>query len=151
MIKRALCIIMCAVLLSSGTGYDSGQHIDVVNAATTPAQDDIMTSIPKSSVKVMVNRYGYLPDSEKKVIFTGDRMGETFRVVNADTCEVVYSGKIESKDKEQNISQGNFSTVTAEGTYYVETDIIGRSYSFIIGKDVYNELFQDIAKGEEIT
>lgn len=151
MIKRALCIIMCAVLLSSGTGYDSGQHIDVVNAATTPAQDDIMTSIPKSSVKVMVNRYGYLPDSEKKVIFTGDRMGETFRVVNADTCEVVYTGKIENKDKEQNISQGNFSTLTAEGTYYVETDIIGRSYSFIIGKDVYNELFQYIAKGEEIT
>lgn len=151
MIKRALCIIMCAVLLSSGTGYDSGQHIDVVNAATTQAQDDIMTSIPKSSVKVMVNRYGYLPDSEKKVIFTGDRMGETFRVVNADTCEVVYSGKIENKDKEQNISQGNFSTLTAEGTYYVETDIIGRSYSFIIGKDVYNELFQYIAKGEEIT
>lgn len=163
MIKRMLCTVMCAVLLPSGINYDSGQHISVTNTATKEMEkeagieseiemeDDIMASIPKSSVKVMVNRFGYLPDSEKKVFFIGDELGETFRVVNADTYEVVYTGKIENKNKEKNVSQGTFSTLTEEGTYYVETDIIGRSYSFIIGKDAYNELFGYLAKGETIT
>ena len=153
MIKRMLCTVMCAVLLPSGFDYYGGQHIGVTNEAMAEAgiqtEDDITTSIPESHVKVMVNRFGYLPDSEKKVIFVGDKLGETFRVVNADTYEVVYTGQIENKG--QNVSQGNFSTLTTEGTYYVETDIIGRSYSFIIGKDAYNELFGYMAKGENIT
>lgn len=106
--------------------------------------------LPVSTTKVFVNQSGYISDRDKKVLFLGEQIGNTFRVVNQADKSVVYTGKImpgRIDDASGNyLSEGDFTDVTQMGTYYIETDIVGQSYPFRITQDGYENMFIGMLK-----
>jgi endoglucanase len=104
-------------------------------------------SVPKMMPSVFINREGYSTEEEKVVIVKGENLPDTFRVVDAKTETVVYTGDLQekgsySKAKEYN-SYGDFSEVEEEGEYYIECDVIGRSYTFQIAHKIEEKIFEE--------
>lgn len=99
---------------------------------------------------INVNQIGYFPDAKKIAVFRGDLKDKEFEVINAKTNQSVYKGTI-SKSFENETSgetnwYGDFSSVKEEGTYYIQTKSLGKSYEFKIGNNIYNDVTKDIVK-----
>ena len=120
----------------------------------------ITTFSQEISKFIIVDQFGYLPDSKKVAVLkdpvTGFDAGESFSpgsvycVVNAKTGEKVYTAGITvwnggatdatSGDKAWHF---DFSTVTASGSYYIlDEEQNLRSYEFEIAANVYNEVLK---------
>jgi hypothetical protein len=97
-------------------------------------------TIPTSDTSIYVNRLGYSVNGTKKAIFSGDRIGDKFDVVNADNGHVVFTGKITG----DSVKTGDFSLVTTKGRFYIETSGVGRSYYFTISDNAELDLFTDM-------
>lgn len=130
-----------------GDGDNSSHNIYLDNISLTLVDDtDVDYSVfQKEETSILTNQVGYLPNVDKIAVFRGENLTDTtFNVVNSDTNEVVYSGeiygeKVNSKASETNY-YGDFSSVTKEGSYYIETATLGKSYAFEISSNVYNDL-----------
>lgn len=149
-IKKAMIFFLifwmtgCSVLQKDGTSNSE----NIFNSME--AEPDLSYEVPVSSPNIFVNQLGYITESTKVAVFCGKEMPEDFRVVKKDTGEIVYTGYLEDKGyneetKEYN-SYGDFSEVCEPGTYYLEASIIGRSYSFSIGDDLYDDIFKEACK-----
>lgn len=110
---------------------------------------------------IKVNQVGYLPQDTKTVVFS-DTSDKTFEVVDSTSGQSVFEGTIgksvHSDSAGEEVSIGDFSEVTKNGTYKIVTEGGEESYEFTIGKDVYDEAFQEVVKmlylqrcGEELT
>lgn len=99
---------------------------------------------------IMINRMGYEQTSQKLVIFRGEQLSDTFRVIDEKTGESVYTGKIQSVGYHsltgEYISHGTFTPLEGNGNYYIETDFIGRSYSFPIEPNINSTIYVDLLK-----
>lgn len=106
--------------------------------------------IPEILPDIMVNQLGYASGSNKIAVFRGENLPDTYDLVNAATEEVVYTGEIEPKGyneiTDENISYGDFTDYNTAGTYYLQADIIGRSYSFVIEDNPYSDIFNAAMK-----
>lgn len=129
------------ILCGCGTQTVSEQPVDIPDSLTQDVSWEIAYEIPTSSVHVLVDREGYSANRTKTVFFKGEKLGKTFDVINVDTEEIVFTGNILDavldEESGEYISKGDFSTLVTPGTYYIETDIIGRSYTFQIKEDIY--------------
>ena len=93
---------------------------------------------------IMTNQVGYKSDSKKTAVFR-NVTGETeFSVVNADTNQTVFTGNLESKGHNNLADEdnwtGDFSSVTANGKYYITCGNLDDSYTFEISDNVYTNL-----------
>ena len=124
-----------------------------------PEEDGQITSLgltpdleyekPVIEAHIEVDQLGYLPDSPKIAVFRGDDLNGRFSVVDQESGDIAYSGEIRSKTEStsgETFFYGDFTELAKEGTYYVQTDIIGRSYSFEIKKDLYSEVLANSLK-----
>ena len=86
-------------------------------------------TLPVSRPSIYVDVAGYVTGREKKVIFAGERHGQTFDVVRSQDGEVVYTGMIPHGEVDplgsQMLSVGDFTGLDEPGTYYIHTDIVG--------------------------
>lgn len=84
------------------------------------------------------------------MIFRGECRDDEFEVVNALGDKVVFTGKIDEVKYDPysggNVSCGDFSVVTEPGCYYIRTFSCGKSYSFTIAQNVYNNLITDMVR-----
>ncbi len=98
---------------------------------------------------IRVNQVGYLPESTKTAVFADlPENDTTFAVVDAETGEEVFSGKIEGDGGVNPASgevnaTGDFSDVTEPGRYKVITPSGTESYELSIGEDAYDKLILD--------
>lgn len=160
---RLACLLLSTTLLASGCGVFSfgssnplgdTQHQSAGNSQknTFSIEEQYATALldqgielPTSRTRIYVNQSGYSSDRDKKVLFLGDEHGDTFRVVRKFDRQVVYTGSISTavSDKLSSVSLGvgDFSQITETGIYYIESDIIGQSYPFIVAPDAYENLF----------
>ena len=94
---------------------------------------------PKTNVNILIDLQGYAPEDKKHAYFIGENLSDTFYVYESTENRLVYSGVIgkAQSDGGKTISCGDFSAVTEPGVYYIQTAVIGRSYSFRIAKDRY--------------
>lgn len=96
--------------------------------------------------KIKVNQLGYEPKAMKTAIFS-DLSDEYYQVINVDSGDVAYEGTmskaVHSEGADEDVCVGDFSELTAEGTYKV---VVGEneSYEFIISKDPYGDSFSKI-------
>ena len=94
---------------------------------------------------IAVNQLGYENSFSKIAVAKDD--GDEFKVVNAENGEVVMTGKAQAPvfDTTNNINvyQYDFSQITESGTYYIENKN-GRSYPFVIGKNIYKDAFKSV-------
>ncbi|MGN0608083.1 MAG: cellulase N-terminal Ig-like domain-containing protein, partial [Oscillospiraceae bacterium] len=96
---------------------------------------------------IMLNQIGYLPKAEKTAVFGGNCSDTEFEVVDALKNTVVFTGKISEKrysaSSGEDVCTGDFSEVTAKGTYFIKTKSCGNSFPFKIGEDVFDELLME--------
>lgn len=101
--------------------------------------------VPISRPGILVNQTGYVPEGKKIAVFRGSRMPDSFEVVNEETGEVVFAGKVEDERYndilEEYNSYGVFDELEEPGSYYIQAPILGRSYSFRIEKSIYDDAF----------
>ena len=163
--KRGLCIGMAMLLfgiagcgaepvteVETVTEVEKTPYVAAVSMETTPIVD---YAVPQLLPNVLVDREGYDKTGEKYAIIRGSRMPDAFFVKDADTGVVVFSGVPDEifYNEEQNLYAGyaDFSSVKRVGTYYVECDIWGQSYSFEIMDGLYNTLFANLYEEMEQT
>lgn len=149
--RRAAAIwagILMAVL--SGCGMQAEQensdnlYFAVEGMESTPVVD---YSVPRALPNVLVDVRGYTAECEKRAAVKGRELPTTFRLINAETGEEVYSGQLEkiTYNEELGLYTGLacFDDYTTEGTYYLECDVVGQSYRFEIEDSMYAELFRE--------
>jgi len=116
--------------------------------ATTPTLLLVLTiaqtSVFAVSESIHLNQLGYYPTSPKRVIVTTGQVAATeFKVINDKTGETVISESLsvsrywDSADESARV--GDFSSLNDPGTYHVEVNGIGESYSFEIRDNLYRE------------
>lgn len=145
--KTAVLLIICLVLSLCGCSslefFGTGGMVSSME--NTPIVD---YAVPESTPNILVNRRGYPAVGGKEAAVKGKNLPQEFRLVNRDTKEVVYRGWIDKTtyDQEQGIYTGyaSFEEYQMEGTYYLECDYIGRSYSFVLETDFYQNLFWEL-------
>lgn len=151
-ISSFLCISMlsgCAVLDNLFATDDGGQEQEdeIVSLGLTPEFDYV---IPESLPEIVVNQVGYSLDSNKIAVFRGEILPDTYDLIDAATGETVYTGNIEQKGyngaTEENISYGDFTDYKLPGTYYLQAEVIGQSYPFVISKEPYDNIFNTALK-----
>ena len=92
---------------------------------------------------VRINSLGYLPESPKiaTVIAPG---GPTFNVRSAADDSVAWSSMMGTKMTDEltgdTLFQADFSAFGTAGSFYIEVPGLGRSATFTVGADVYNNL-----------
>lgn len=145
----AVCISLFAAAIS-GCGQQAEEpgvktYTVAEGMESTPVVD---YTVPKMLPYILADKRGYEAHSKKQAAVKGKELPEAFRLVDAETKEVVYSGKLDkiTYNEELGFYTGYavFDEYTAEGTYYIECDWIGRSYPFSIEDCFYEKLFQEV-------
>lgn len=153
MFRKQVWLWMIAVLLLTGCGYEDPDDYKTLQESEDESflQDavyDVPYEKPSSLPGVLVDRNGYETESEKIALFRGEGLSQEFTVVNQETKQVVYEGKIQkgayNEINHEYISKGVFTDLTEPGTYYIETSIIGQSYPFEIKEDIYRQVYSDV-------
>lgn len=149
-------VLLCTALLSgcaelenfttSGSGQQAKED-EIVSLGLAPEFD---YEVPVNLPNIMVNQVGYAVNSNKIAVFRGEVLPDTYDLIDMETEEIVYTGAIKVKGYNEatgeNISYGDFSDFKTPGTYYLQTDIVGQSYSFIIAQDPYADIFDAALK-----
>jgi hypothetical protein len=143
-----VCIALSAAALS-GCGRDDSltqeDYSALVYMESTPILD---YKVPEYSPNILVDMKGYAGTGRKKAVLIGEKLAEEYRLVDTGTGETVYTGSVEetvySEDLGRYVGYAVFDDFETEGEYYVESDYIGRSYSFQISNSVYTDMFEEI-------
>lgn len=150
--KKIWLVLLLPALILEGlsiTGCDQNNQ----NQLKT-VQNDCMTCleaepildyvVPTIRPGILVNRIGYEVNAEKIVYVTGKQLPAHFHILDIESNDIVYTGNLKIKDFDKDTGKYNayadFTDFTQEGNYYMECDIIGRSYEFAIKKDIYLEI-----------
>lgn len=127
--------------LPEHTIYFDNVTLELIDDSNVNYSDTVAYEIP-----INVNQLGYKPDAKKTAVFRNTGGGE-FSVVNADTEKIVYTGTMEgpidNKSAKETNYIGDFSDVTTPGKYIIKAEGLDDSYSFEIGEDIYDDLFND--------
>lgn len=96
---------------------------------------------------IYVNQTGYLPDAKKIAV---SNFPCNFQLINAQTQSCVLDGVSIDRGFDESageqVYQLDFSSLTADGSYYILAGNGEKSHTFRIGKDVYQALRKDVMK-----
>ena len=144
--QRIILCLLCLTFWLNGCAAEESKVTRTTNEVMMGMEPEaaIEYVIPESVTGILINQAGYDVDSKKTAIFRGEKLPEFFYVFDAKTKQQVYEGTVEEKGNDEvtgeRIGYGSFDDVVIPGEYYLEADILGYSYSFSIGSEVYNEL-----------
>ena len=154
----ALCICLTAGFCGCGwvgepeTGGGQ-QQTALSGGAGEPEEEDLRLLpeaeldylVPEQYPGIWVSLGGYDSKGSKEVYFCGRSLPDTFRIMDTATGQCVYTGRLEedryNADREEYNSYGEFTDFVDVGEYYIECDIIGRSYSFVLQEERLREQF----------
>ncbi len=137
---------------SSGYPFFVLAALSAANVASQESQSntDVRSAIAAAAgpEAIGINQVGYRGEASKW--FFTSRQSDHFRVL--DTCNrAVYAGRITgpvtSASAGTNVWQGDFTALTAPGTYVVELDDGARSWPFRVGEDVYEFVLRKALRG----
>lgn len=148
--------IIAAVLLFSfltACSYSPGEvpsQDTEIQITSMEKEPELSYEIPASTPGILVNQKGYLTNSKKLAIFCGGELPDTFYVVNAKTRERIYTGTLKKGGRRisegESVSYGDFTELTEPGSYYIEASVLGYSYPFQIGENLYDQVFTEACK-----
>lgn len=148
-----LCILQFILLCAGCKGENPAEKVtDQTEPEYTSMEEEAVLTyeVPVSVPGILVNQIGYTTGSTKVAVFHGEEMPDLFYVVDAETGKIVYTGTLEQKEQNAesgvNYCYGDFSEMTKEGTYYIEAPILGRTYDFVVGENVYDALLTEACK-----
>jgi len=128
------------------TGHVSYSSISsLTGMESTPV---INYTLPVLTPNVLVDQQGYASGREKLAVVKSREPVENFRVIDQETGETIYHGKVENSDYNEDlhlyIGRVDFTEVTQNGTFYLECDRVGQSFAFTVQQDHYEELFRSL-------
>ena len=143
--------IMAKMVFNCGTtGEDLPEHKIYIDNVSLELVDD--SNVDYSATRpyepqIVTNQVGYKTDSRKTAVFKNVTDESEFSVINADTNETVYTGKLENRTDNSLAGetnwQGDFSQVTTAGKYFIKCGNLDDSYTFEIGDNIYKNLLDD--------
>ena len=105
-------------------------------------------TLPVVTPDVLVDQQGYASGREKLAVVKSREPVENFRLIDKETGETVYHGKVENSDYNEDlqlyISRVDFTEFTQSGTFYLECDRAGQSFAFTVQQDHYEELLDSL-------
>lgn len=105
---------------------------------------------PQVNSNIFVDLMGYAPEDQKYAYFAGSDLAESFYVIDSATGERIFTGKLKKMGNEMSegkqIYKGDFSDITEPGVYYIQTAVIGQSYTFRIDPDRYRNQYEELKK-----
>jgi len=107
-------------------------------------------SAQDAASKIRLNQIGFYPDGPKIAVVADDKDG-VFSVKEAGTDKVVFTSKLSGPHKSAvspNVTRiADFSTVTKPGTYKLNIEGVGDSYTFEIKPKVFCGVTKALIKG----
>ena len=143
--KIILCLLGMTLFLT-GCGAKETEVIRTANEVMMGMEPEAVIDyvVPESIEGILINQAGYDTESKKTAIFRGEELPEIFHVYDAESKQEIYEGNVEEKGCDEvtgeRIGYGSFDVVVTPGEYYIEADILGYSYNFSIGSEVYRDL-----------
>ena len=114
-------------------------------AADAPAV--VAATLPTGLIRL--NTLGYLPAHDKKA--TVAAAAAEFRVVRDADGMVALRGRtagpVHDADTQEDVYLADFSALRTSGVYHLEAEGAGRSPSFRIAPDVYNDAYRTMVQG----
>lgn len=146
--------IMAKLLFNCGTpGTDLPEHTIYLDNVSLELIDDSNVDYTENQIyqpSIVLNQIGYKPQQEKVAVFRDITDETEFSVINADTKAEVYSGALYGETANPTADEtdwfGDFSAVTAPGTYYISCGDLDDSYTFTVSDDAYSTLLDDTVK-----
>lgn len=143
-------LFLFAVFFTGCSVENSGVKTSDIKKETLGLKPEFHYEVPVESPNILVSQSGYEKDSKKIVIFRGENLPEQFHVIDSQSGKSVYTGEIMDQSYDQLIgeynSYGDLEDLSEEGTYYIEADGIGRSYTFRIDEKIFAPVFQEASK-----
>ena len=149
-------ILLCACMASgcaetgNASTSENGQQTqeeEIVSLGLTP---EFNYEVPVNRPNIIVDQVGYAVNSNKVAVFRGEILPDTYQLINMETEEVAYTGSVKEKGyneaTDENISYGDFTDFQVPGVYYLQAEMIGQSYPFVISDDPYAALFNTALK-----
>lgn len=131
---------------SGGFGAEYTAREAEYNLALPAGEVNLSYEVPQAVPNVVVDRFGYEPESGKTAVFKGKQMPSSFTVRNAETGNIVYTGAVKTKGNGKSETEyyyyGDFSDVKQPGNYYIQIDTYGESYPFLIHDNLYYSLYK---------
>ncbi len=167
--KYLLAGMLCATLLCA---CNDGQQEAAPAVSETPSREEVQSDYevtmeqregfvgeeayeksfvrPQVNSNIFVDLMGYAPEDKKYAYFVGADLSDTFYVFESATNERVFTGSLKEMKNEKKdgkpVYKGDFSAVTEPGVYYIQTAVIGQSYTFRIDQDRYRTQFDELKK-----
>ena len=127
---------------------DLGEHTIYLDNVSLEKIDDSQvdySAIGPYQAPILTNQIGYATNAAKSAVFRGITSQSEFTVVNADTGQTVFTGKLGEKQSNTSAGEddwtGDFSAVTAPGKYFLRCEGLDDSYVFEIGDAPYSSLY----------
>ncbi len=125
-------------------------YIDNVELIVLDDSNAIVPDLEDKGPEININQVGYKSKDAKIAIFRDSSKDTNFDVVDVKTGKSVFTGNISGSVKTasagETVAYGDFSSVDKPGTYKIVAANSGESYEFVIGDDVYGDIFTDIVK-----
>lgn len=120
---------------------------NIIETENTQDSNDTVTMEPPN---ILVDQQGYASSGEKQAVVEDGQPVETFRLVNSKTGKSVYEGTIKqtkyNEETKRYIGIADFSDYIGEGDFYLECDNGGKSQTFSLQEDHYQELLTTLCK-----
>lgn len=138
--------------------FNCGNHSEALPEHTIHIDNVVLEEVDASQVEtydpyepsITSNQLGYKPDASKIAVFRDITSETEFSVVDAATKEIVYTGTLYGERDNASAGEvnwyGDFSAVTAPGSYYITCGELDASYPFEIGEQVYDRLLDDAVR-----
>lgn len=148
---KGFILLIIAMLAGAAGGCEENadtkgyKDVAVAGMEDTPILDYV---VPQLLPNILINKQGYPAGGEKRAALKGSRLPKQFSLVEADSGDIVYTGEIQEIDYNEElklyVGYADFSDYCEEGSYYLESDYIGRSYIVNIESKIYQRLFEEL-------
>ncbi len=142
---RVIGLVMALAGSVAGCGASSDEIPEEIATLSGLSSDtEFDYEVPQQIPGILVDQIGYNTDSDKAVVFKGQDLPETFDIYDLESGRPVYTGNILKSVYNEELGEYDslayFTDFTAEGDYYIYSDVLGESYSFSVKKDVYKDI-----------
>ena len=151
-LRKGIAGLLLAATLTgcAGVQNNSGQADGNAGANGIPALETAPVldyTVPDVLPGMLLNQIGYRPSSYKTVVVQGVELPDCFYIKDAATEKIVYTGIFEEQGYDEVTGEytgyGDFSDFTTEGSYYLECEVLGLTYDFVIRDSLYVDLMNE--------
>ncbi|MBR6307954.1 MAG: glycoside hydrolase family 9 protein [Lachnospiraceae bacterium] len=143
--------LFTVIIGGCGKAGDTEANINIFtkdsgNRSTMLDEPSVDYELPGVYPSIAVDLLGYEVGRDKEAVLSASRLPAFYEIKDAATGKVVYQGSVKKKDIESKdgLSSGviDFSGLNTVGTYYIETEILGRSKVFKVRENLYEDLYK---------